>query len=148
MNKEFIKENWYAIFSCELYYIPSYYQFISVIFGVLKFLLIHIIRFLAFSASLSSILSSSCLTYLTSLQHLTTLPSFKYVSFTSSSPSFTCLKFPFADAQFCDSPPGCRRVQHCSVAQKPREEPQHGCFAAWPRPGLSGYNRRGEQQLH
>lgn len=56
-------------------------------------------------------------------------------------------KFTFADTQLCDSPPGCGRVQHCFVAQKPREEPQHGCPAAWSCPGIPGYNRRGKQQL-
>lgn len=38
-------------------------------------------------------------------------------------------------------------MQHRSVAQEPGEEPQHGCSATRSCPGLSGYNRRREQQL-
>lgn len=71
-------------------------------------------------------------------------------NFFSSSPHshLISLTFPFVDTQLSDSPSGCGRVQHCFVAQKPGEEPQHGCSATWSRSGLPGYDRRGEQQLH
>lgn len=76
--------------------------------------------------------------------------SFQYSNPIYSSPHshLTPLTFPFADAELCDSPPRRGRVQHCLVAQKPREEPQHGCFAARSCSGLPGDHRRGEQQLH
>lgn len=58
------------------------------------------------------------------------------------------LTFPSADTELRDSPLGRGGVQHRSVAQKQREEPQHGRPAAWSSAGLFGYNRGREQQLH
>lgn len=61
---------------------------------------------------------------------------------------FAAPPLPPADAELCDSSPGCGGVQHFSDAEEPREEPQHGRPAAGPLPGLPGHHRRREQQLH
>jgi len=128
---EFIKENWYAIFSCPSF--DSVWQC-----DVLEMTSIDISGFLAFSAYSPF-----------SLIHFFFF--LRCVSLLLTPSMFVILispMFPFADAQLRDSPPGRGRVQHRSAAQKPREEPQHGCPAARSRTGLLGYDRRGEQQLH
>lgn len=128
-------------------------KFVTLIFRVLKNLLIKMIRFLASSVLLPSVqftappplnmVESSALSHPSNFETCPSVSS--YPPLTLHSP----LKHVhFADTQLGDSPPGCGRVQHCSVAQKPREEPQHGRSASRSRPGFPGYDRGREQQLH
>lgn len=116
------------------YYILFYYalnQFVSVLKNPYWILVI-----LCYSAAcvffllllLSNIFNSSSGSHYSSrIPFLNT-----HLSFVLSSPylPLTTQTFQFADSELCDSSPGRGRVQHCSVAQKPREESQHGRSAA------------------
>lgn len=106
-----------------------------------SFCLIHFFLFLLL---LPNIFDSSAVPLYSMSSILNAL--FKFIS-SSPQSHLTSLTSPFADVKLCDPPPGCWRVQHCSVAQKPREEPQHGCSATWSRVGLPGNDGRRKQQL-